>query len=1138
MRKNLQSKVLLSILAASVFYLPACANAAELTITDTTQETDSTISDCWKGEIIDLGISHNAIYHAPETEGNKLIITGEPEFLKNYPYLAAAHIKMKVGDSDNFTEAKLEKNEVTITSSNFAARYYVYGAYADLTDVTDGSKASLISNTIKVENGTFNVARFSGAYAVFNNNVNSHKQFDATAALQNNSVTVSDISFTSTDTTIEGAYASIREIQTMHPSQADAPAVTLTGNTVTVNDGTKFNGQTSIYGARTEMRQNRMFDPFGITLSADLTGNTVTINDGTKFNGQTSIYGACADLNRSRYISTNNESSLTNNSVNINGGSFSSSSNSNIYGAYINLDSVQKADRGNSESTVSGNNVTIRGGTFNAATNVYGVYANLTKYIKPNEANHPGTVAISDNTVTLTGSAGAYDEATQARDLKNVNLYGYAYDNGDLEAGKDQITDVNGKKLSELVKDSELGNLNNNLIVDGWSGTVGSVNNFANINFENIKVAVIDDENKTPAASVFYIEDTNEGANKGLPDTKVNINSVAVGDYEAGTELSVTLTLDDAITANNIEISENLKNKENAYFASDNDDNGVIANKFETLNAAFAKGESDTENKHVIEINAKVSDTILAGKFIDAKGKEHINSNGEASLTVNEDLSNTNASVIAGAYAAGDNAATGGELIVNGGTITKDLYAGYAENGDVKNNTLTLTGSADVSSVNLFGANTNTSGATEGNKLTIDDWKGTVKSLNNFAAIDFNNIAWENGSTVLTIADTDADLSSTQINLNSLKGGSTIKAGDTMTFVASADGHDLKITDVTVDKDKFLAGVALEGEGTATVGADGTVTYTITSVELTPQTDIVAETRAASAAFVNQGTDLINDSLDVLGRDGTYGVKTFAAVQGNRSSYDVADDLKINGWSVIAGFGAENEHKGGDFAWGVFYENGSGNYRTYNTFNNEFFRGDGSMVYNGGGIAARYENAKGVYTEGSLRAGMLKTEMDNALRDSSGASYGYDSESTYYGAHIGVGKIISLSDSSDLDVYGKFFHTYTEGDSFTVDKDKFEFDSITSDRLRIGARVTTNKANAFSTYYGLAYEYEFNGDADMRAQNLKAPTQSLQGSSYMAEVGFNYQPTPDSPWSFDLNMRGYAGEREGASFNVQATYTF
>ena len=147
---------------------------------------------------------------------------------------------------------------------------------------------------------------------------------------------------------------------------------------------------------------------------------------------------------------------------------------------------------------------------------------------------------------------------------------------------------------------------------------------------------------------------------------------------------------------------------------------------------------------------------------------------------------------------------------------------------------------------------------------------------------------------------------------------------------------------------------------------------------------------------------------------------------------------------------------------------------------------------------------------------MLKSDMDNALRDGAGNFYGYESESAYYGAHLGVGKIISLSESSDLDVYGKFFHTYTEGDSFKVANDEFEFDSINSDRLRIGARITSNKENKFSTYYGLAYEYEFNGDADMTAQGLKAPTQSLQGSSVMAEFGFNYQPTPPARGALTL----------------------
>lgn len=491
---------------------------------------------------------------------------------------------------------------------------------------------------------------------------------------------------------------------------------------------------------------------------------------------------------------------------------------------------------------------------------------------------------------------------------------------------------------------------------------------------------------------------------------------------------------------------------------------------------------------------------------------------------------------------------------ISGGSVSGDVYGGYindnVNNNTIDNNEIIISGSANITNANLYGygIGTNSSATGSNNTLTLNGWSGSVKGVYNFSDIYFNTINWDSGGTVLNITEnTEIDsLANTNINIKGLNfaGGAELNAGESMTIISNNDlGKDLGIGTGTGKIDalsNFTAGVAIEGTGTAEVASDGnSVKYTLTEVKHLDQIDLVAENRAVAAAFVNQGTDLISDSLDTISRDSNYGVKTFAAVHGNRSKYDVNSDIKINGWSTIVGVGnADKFDNGSEFSWGVFYENGSGNYRTFNEFNNEFFRGDGSLVYNGGGIAARYTNKNGVYTEGSLRAGMLKSDMDNALRDGAGNFYGYESESAYYGAHLGIGKIISLSDSSDLDVYGKFFHTYTEGDSFKVANDEFEFDSINSDRLRIGARITSNKENKFSTYYGLAYEYEFNGDADMTAQSLKAPTQSLQGSSVMAEVGFNYQPTPTSPWSFDLNMRGYAGERQGGSFNVQATYTF
>ena len=598
--------------------------------------------------------------------------------------------------------------------------------------------------------------------------------------------------------------------------------------------------------------------------------------------------------------------------------------------------------------------------------------------------------------------------------------------------------------------------------------------------------------------------------------------------------------------------STELQETDSVYgnYKSNEDANGAnvtIKNKSNLAHVYGGFSASANANNNVVNIDNSTSLRVFGGY---ANDTENSNANGNEVIVRNSTI--TGSSLYGGW--SGYGSASGNIVTIENSTATNSniwIIGGYAPHANdstkysATNNTVKLIGSTNVENADIYGGRTdggnphNIDILTD-NKLILENWSGSVKSVQNFSDIYFNNVTWQTDNPVLNItANTVTNaLANTNINLNSLNftGGSELNEGESITFV---NGTDLGIDEAKVNvADEFTAGVAVIGTGEVVADANS-VKYVLKEVKQNQQIDLVAENRAVAAAFVNQGTDLISDSLDTLSRDGNYGVKTFAAVHGNRSKYDVNSDLKINGWSTIVGVGNAAEFADGDeFSWGVFYENGSGNYRTYNEFNNEFFRGDGSLVYNGGGIAARYENANGVYTEGSLRAGMLKSEMDNALRDGEGNYYGYDSESAYYGAHIGVGKIISLSDSSDLDVYGKFFHTYTEGDSFTVAKDKFEFDSITSDRLRIGARVTTNKANAFSTYYGLAYEYEFNGDADMRAQNLKAPTQSLQGSSYMAEVGFNYQPTPDSPWSFDLNMRGYAGEREGASFNVQATYTF
>ena len=556
-------------------------------------------------------------------------------------------------------------------------------------------------------------------------------------------------------------------------------------------------------------------------------------------------------------------------------------------------------------------------------------------------------------------------------------------------------------------------------------------------------------------------------------------------------------------------------------------------------------GFNDTANDNTLTLNDTINNVMIIGgcsQSGEANGNTVIINNSDVSAaavyggntygtSANDNRLELNGciadgtgrgAIIVGGGGYGAKQANGNSVLITGNTqmYYNSIYGGFAS--ESKNNIVTIRGENNIVDTAIYGGQSEKTG----NTLVIDNHSSFMKKVDNFESIVFDNVKWNNEPVFEVNFYSDGNINTgtggiyvtelgeiDKVEVREL-GSTDINIGDKAYLIFTAPDDKNKIEKFNGQESKNYSGVAkvidikLEYEDEANLslkqnGGEAQTTTApalsavVTGVERNEQTNLVAENRAVAAAFVNQGTDLIADSLDTLSRDGKYGVKTFAAV----------------------------------------HENGSGNYRTFNSFNNEYFRGDGSLVYNGGGIAARYENAHGVYTEGSLRAGMLKSDMDNALSDGEN-KYGYSSESEYYGAHIGIGQIIPLSESSDLDVYGKFFHTYTEGDSFKVDTDEFEFDSINSDRLRVGARLTTNKENKFSTYYGLAYEYEFNGDAEMRAAGMSAPTQSLQGSSYMAEVGFNYQPTPESPWSFDLNMRGYAGEREGATFNVQATYTF
>lgn len=462
--------------------------------------------------------------------------------------------------------------------------------------------------------------------------------------------------------------------------------------------------------------------------------------------------------------------------------------------------------------------------------------------------------------------------------------------------------------------------------------------------------------------------------------------------------------------------------------------------------------------------------------------------------------------------------------------------------GNVDNNEVILSGNLDLSGVYLYGSG---GIGDEGNKLTIDGGKSSVKSVSNFNNINFENVEWEEDNTgaLLSITNSLTVLNDTTVTVGDMTNdiGDKPEVGDKMTLISSAGvclGGTSSIGEIANkgNEQKFKVGNFVRAKGV--VEQDNTnnkITLTIQDVSANEEILVLGESRVAASALTNQGSELIETGLDALARDNDKDTKVFAALYGNASEYETGSHVKVNGWNGIVGVGKTND-KG--VTMGAFFENGEGNYRTFNEYKGDFMRGDGEATYNGGGFLYRKDTASGVYTEASLRAGNLQNELRNAVIANDELA-GYDIDTFYYGAHVGIGKVIPRGNEGDsIDVYGKFIYTHYDDEDFTIDGGKFHLDSIESERLRLGFRINEVQNNKLNMYYGAAWEYEFGGDSNnsVVGYDVDVNAPSLEGSTVIGEIGAHYKAS--EKWSIDLNGRAYVGQREGFSGSVQANYSF
>ena len=327
----------------------------------------------------------------------------------------------------------------------------------------------------------------------------------------------------------------------------------------------------------------------------------------------------------------------------------------------------------------------------------------------------------------------------------------------------------------------------------------------------------------------------------------------------------------------------------------------------------------------------------------------------------------------------------------------------------------------------------------------------------------------------------------------------------------------------------------------------------VEGAQAAPQIKALSEGFVSGAALVNLGADLIagtgmSEAVGAASRAGVatnYGLGVFGALSGGWSRYNSGSHVDMSSVSLLTGLSWGKDFDPGRMTLAAFFEYGNSSYNTYNSFSNTAsVHGKGTMNHLGGGVLGRMDfvdtGPGHVYTEASLRAGGLHNNYKNGdLRDNMGCKADYDSDSAYYGFHLGAGYLWNITDKASLDLYAKYFWTRVGGDSVRLSTgDPVQFKDVDSSRLRGGARFAYAVNEYVSPYIGAAYEHEFDGKARATTYGYKIDAPKLGGGAGIGEIGLSLKPSQSLPLSFDLGVQGYVGKREGVTGSLQIRYEF
>ena len=527
--------------------------------------------------------------------------------------------------------------------------------------------------------------------------------------------------------------------------------------------------------------------------------------------------------------------------------------------------------------------------------------------------------------------------------------------------------------------------------------------------------------------------------------------------------------------------------------------------------------------------------------------------------------------------------------ITDGSSVNKNVYGGYSFKGNSLDNTVTIDNS--IVNENVYGGYTESDGAIsekiQNNKVIFKNGakiKGDVyggydklnkanitnntlevvgkdneaKGIQNFDKLNFfitkDLIA---NDTMLKVTDT-ALINNAEIKAG-VELGTKLKKNDTINLI---DAGALKaenittgtLTDGLINIDKgikvaigpdgnklvgVINGTTPPGGGGTTPPGGGGTTPGAGSLYADADAKSPVETQSAALTMLNLGHDLLttagyeNAALAVDGEE-EGSVNPFITMSANNQKLDTGSHVDLKAWNMNLGFAKKINNNSGKPIIVPVIEYGRGSYDSYL---DNGTHGDGDAHFWGAGLMAKQLNDDGLYYEGSLRAGRMSTDYQSAVA----GGIKYDSDATYYAAHLGMGKVVQLNDKDTLDYYGKLFYTRQQGDKVTVGTGAtYDFDATTSLRTRLGARYTHQLSEKNAFYAGLAWQHEFDGESNAIVAttlgSASAPAPSMKGDTGIMELGWRVNNS--DKFELGLGVNGSVGKQKGVGFNLSLNFSF